>query len=223
MPACIPTVGDVDMSNADIYKKQPARNSSTSFWIGMLLWPVIGRLLRVIYRIRPLRDDGTAIICLDLRRYRGPTITLDDGSEVRTGGRIIELHMNDAWFERRRKLNSTTSDSPWEILGCLRLDLCFLAQQMVDGMFEDVVALHGSTLLYVGAARLGFQVEEIPDTLWKEVAFVCMARLLQVHRVRTGKVSRLMARPLELKEIWLSRAALLDRYSPKHSCVQVEA
>jgi len=211
------------MSNADIRGKQPARNSSAPFWIGMLLWPVIGRLLRVIYRIRPLRDDGTAIICLDLRRYNGPTITLDDGSKVRTGDRIIELHMNDAWFERRRKPNSTTSESPWEILGGLRLDLCFLAQQMVDGMFEDVVALHGSTLLYVGAARLGFQVEEIPDTLWKKVAFVCMARLLQVHHLRAGKVSRLRARPLELKEIWLSRAALLDRYSPKHSCVQVEA
>ncbi|MFU8796398.1 MAG: YkoP family protein [Dehalococcoidia bacterium] len=211
------------MSNADIRGKQPAPNSSTPFWIGMLLWPVIGRLLRVIYRIRPLRDDGTAIICLDLRRYRGSTITLYDGSMVRTGDRIIELHINDAWFEKRRKLNTTTSDSPWEILGCLRLDLCLLAQQMGDGMFEDVVALHGSTLLHAGAARLGFQVEEIPDTLWKKVAFVCMARLLQVHHQRAGKVSRLRARPLELKGIWLSRAALLDRYGPKHSCVQVQA
>jgi len=211
------------MSDADIRKKQPARNSRTPFWIGMMLWPVIGRLLRVIYSIRPLRDDGTAIICLDLRRYRGPNITLDDGSRVRTGDRIIELHMNDAWLERRRSLSTTISDSPWEILGCLRLDLCFLAQQMVDGMFEDAVALHGSTLLHVGAARLGFQVEEIPDTVWKRVAFVCMARLLQVHHLRAGKVSRLRARPLELKEIWLSRAVLLAKYSPKHSCVQVEA
>ncbi len=211
------------MSKADVHGRHPARNSQTPFWIGKLLWPVIGRLLRVRYRMTPLRDDGTAIICQDIRRYRGNTITLDDGSEVRRGDRIMELHLNDAWFERRRKLNSATADSPSEILGSLRLDLCFLAQQMVGGRFEDVVALHGSTLFYAGAARLGFQVEDIPDTLWKKVAFVCMGRLSQVHHIRTGKTARFRARPLELKDIWLSREALLDMYSPKPRCVQVEA
>ena len=211
------------MTHADVLGKQPERNSRTPFWIGKLLWPVIGRLLRVRYRMRPLRDDGTAIFCQDLRRYRGNTITLDDGSQVRTGDRIMEIHINDAWFERRRTLNPTTAESLREIMGSLRYDLCFLARQMADGRFEDVVALHGSTLFYPGAARLGFQVEEIPDTLWKKVAFVCMARLLQVHHLQAGKESRLRGRRLELKEIWLSRTALLDRYSPKHSCVQVEA
>ncbi len=209
------------MSNADIPGRHMERNSRTPFWIGKLLWPVTGRYLRVRYRMRPLRDDGTAIISQDLRRYRGNTITLDDGCEVRRGDRIMELHINDAWFDRRRKLNSATAESPWEILGSLRYDLCFLAQQMADGRFEDVVALHGSTLFYAGAARLGFQVEEIPDTMWKKVAFVCMGRLLQVHHLQAGKESRFRAKRLELKEIWLSRAALLDRYRPKRLCVQV--
>jgi len=64
----------------------------------LILWPVIDKLLRVVYHIRPLKADGSSIICLDLRRYKGLTMILNDGSKVKTGDTIIELHLNNAWF-----------------------------------------------------------------------------------------------------------------------------
>jgi len=182
----------------------------------LLLWPVIDKLLRLVYHIRPLKADGSCIICLGLRRYKGPTMILNDGSKVKTGDTIIELHLNNAWFKRRRKLNIKASQSPREILGCFEQDLRFLAQQVVNGTFEGVAALHGSTFLHAGAKRLGFQVEELPDSLWKKGARVYMAGLMQVYHLRGDKVSRLREKPWELKEVWLSRAALLTRYGPTH-------
>jgi hypothetical protein len=179
------------------------------------LWPVIDKLLRVIYHIKPLKADGSSIICLDLRHYNGPTRVLNDGSKVKTGDTIIELHLNNDWFKRRRKLDIKVSQSPREILGCFEQDLRFLAQQVVNGMFESVAALHGSTFFHTGAKRLGFQVEELPDSLWKKGARFYMAGLMQVYHLRGDKVSGLREKPLELKEVWLSRAALLTRYCPQ--------
>jgi hypothetical protein len=182
----------------------------------LLLWPVLDRLLKVIYHIRPLRADGNGIVSLDIRHYKGRAIVLNDGSKVKTGDPIIELHLNNDWFKRRRKLNIKASQSTREILGCLEQDLRFLAQQVIDGKFEGVVALRGSTLLYAGAKRLGFQVEELPPSLWKKGAYFYMAGLMQIYHLRAGEAPKRRGKTWELKEVWLSRAALLTMYGPQH-------
>ena len=182
----------------------------------LLLWPVVDRLLRSTYHIKPLKADSSGIICFDLRRYKGPIRVLNDGSKVRTGDTILELHLNNAWFKRRRKLNLRASQSPREFLGCFAQDLHFLAQQITSGMFGNITALHGSTLLDVAARRLGFQVDKLPDSLWKKGGRFYMAGLMQVYHLRGDKVSGLRGKPLELKEVWFFRAALLTRYGPKH-------
>jgi hypothetical protein len=183
----------------------------------LLLWPVVDRLLKVIYHIRPVKADGSGIASLDLRHYKGPTRILNDGSKVKTGDTIIELHMNNDWFKRRRRLDIKVSQSPREILGCFEQDLRFLAQQVVDGTFEGIAALRGSTFFHTGAKRLGFQVEELPDSLWKKGACFYMAGLMQIYHLRADEAPKRRGRPLELKEVWLSRTALLTRYGPKHS------
>jgi hypothetical protein len=182
----------------------------------LLLWPVIDKLLRLVYHIRPLKADGSGIVSLDIRNYKGCTVALNDGSKVKTGDTIIELHLNNDWFRRRRKLNIKAPQALREIRGCFEQDLRLLAQQVVNGKFEGVAALHGSTLLHAGAKRLGFQVDELPDSLWKKGACFYMAGLMQVYHLLENEMSGPGEKPWELKEIWLSRAALLTRYSPKH-------
>ena len=183
----------------------------------LILWPMMDRLLRVIYRIRPLKADDSGIIRFNLHHYKGPTKMLDDGSEVKTGDTIIELHLNNNWFKRRRNLNLKASQSPREFLGCFAQDLHLLAQQVASGMFGNITALHGSTILHIAARRLGFQIDELPDSLWKRGARFYMAGLMQVYHLRGDEVSGLREKPWELKEVWLSRAAFLSRYGLKHS------
>jgi hypothetical protein len=182
----------------------------------LVLWPVADRVLRVIYHIRPLKADDSGIIRFNLRHYKGPTKILDDGSEVKTGDAIIEIHLNNAWFKKRRKLNLRASQSPREFLGCFAQDLHLLAEQVASGTFGDITALHGSTILHVAARRLGFQVDELPDSLWKKGARFYMAGLMQVYHLRGDEVSGLREKSWELKEAWLSRAALLTRYGSQH-------
>jgi hypothetical protein len=182
----------------------------------LIFLPVVDRLLRVIYHIRPLKADDSGIIRFSLRRYKGPTKALNDGSKVITGDTIMELHLNNAWFKRRRNLNLGASQSTREFLGCFAQDLHLLAQQISSGMFGNITALHGNTLLHVAARRLGFQIDELPDSLWKKGACFYMTGLMQTHHMRGDEVSGLRERPWELKEVWFSRTALLARYGPKH-------
>jgi len=163
-----------------------------------------------------VRADDSGIIRFNLHRYKGPTIVLNDGSEIKIGDTIIELHLNNAWFKRRRNLYLSASQSPREFLGCFAQDLHFLAQQIASGIFGDIAALHGSTILHVAARRLGFQVDELPDSLWKKGARFYMAGLMQIYHLRASEAPKSSEKPRELKEVWLSRAALLTRYGPKH-------
>jgi len=182
----------------------------------LILWPVADRLLRVIHHIRPLKADDSGIIRFNLHHYKGPTRVLDDGAEVKTGDIIIEVHLNNDWFKRRRNLNLSASQSPREFLGCFAQDLRLLAQQVASGMFDDIAALHGMTLLHVAARRLGFQVDELPDSLWKKGARFYMAGLMEVYHLRGDEISGLREKSWELKEIWFSRAALLARYGSRN-------
>lgn len=180
------------------------------------LWPVVDKCLRTISQSKPVRTDDTGIIRYDLHRYKGPTKALNDGSEIKTGDTIIELHLSNTWFKRRRNLYLSASQSPREFLGCFAQDLGILAQQISTGIFGDIAALHGNTLLYVAARRLGFQVDDLPDSLWKKAARFYMAGLMQAYHLRIGGVSELREKHWELKEVWFSRVALLNKYGSKH-------
>jgi hypothetical protein len=181
----------------------------------LVFWPVVDRFLTLVGHIRPLKADDSGIIRFSLHQYKGPNRVLNDGSEVRIGDTLIELHVNNDWFKRRRKLNLRISQSPWEILDCFEQDLRLLAQQVVDGKFEGVAALRAVTFLHTGAKRLGFQVDGLPNSLWKKGARFYMAGLMRIYNLRTDDAPRRRGRSTELKEIWLSKAALLSRYGPK--------
>jgi hypothetical protein len=181
----------------------------------LILWPLIDKFLLSVYHIKPLKPDGSGILSFHLRRYKGPTKVLNDGCEVKTGDAIMELHLNNAWFKHRRESNLKPARSSREILDCSVQDLRFLAGQLASGMFGEIAALHGVTLLHVAARRLGFEVDELPDSLWNRGARFYMAGLMQVYHLRGEEVSGLREKPWQLKEVWLSRAALLTRYGPK--------
>ena len=186
----------------------------------LIFWPVADKLLRVTEHIRPLRADDSGIIRFSLRRHKGPTKVLDDGCEIRAGATIIELHLNNSWFKRGRNLKLSASQSPREFLGSFAQDLRFVAQQITGGTFGNVTALHGVTILHIAARRLGFQVDELPGSLWKKVARFYMAGLMQVYHLRGVDVSGLREKTWEVKEFWLSKAALLSKYGPKRGSIR---
>ena len=154
-------------------------------------------------------------MAIEVRHYKKNTLTLADGSEIKAGDTILELHLNNKWFKERRNLNLTASQLVQQMLASFAKDLSILTRQIDCGIFGDVAALHGCTHLGRGARRLGFQVEELPDTKWKKWAQFYLAGLVQVYDPRRNEDFR-SNRPIELKEVWLSKPELLRRYGSKN-------
>jgi hypothetical protein len=154
---------------------------------------------------------GSGIIVVEVRRNDAHTVRLADGSEIKAGDTILEIHINNSWFKQRHKLNATTARMARDMLVSFAHDLGILAQELDHGVFSNCTALHGCTHIGVIAGRLGFQVEQLPNSLWKRFAQFYISGLAQVYGPRRSDASRPNG-PLELKEVWLSKRELLRRY-----------
>jgi len=158
---------------------------------------------------------GSGIMSVEVRHKKRHIFTLTDGSEIKAGDTILELHIHNNWFKERHKLNLTAPHVSRDMLVSFAHDLGILAKEMDNGIFDNVAALHGCTHLGVAARRLGFQVEELPNTLWKKFAQFYISGLVQVYGPRRAEAFR-PDEPLELKEVWFSKRELLRRYGPTH-------
>jgi hypothetical protein len=162
----------------------------------------------------PLRM-GSGIVVVEVRRNKRHTFTLIDGSEIKARDTILKVHINNNWFKQRHKLNLTTPHVARDMLVSFGHDLGILAKETDNGIFDNVATLHGCTHLGVVARRLGFQVEESPNTLWKRFAQFYVSGLVQVYGPRRSEAFR-PYEPVELKEVWFSKRELLSRYGSRH-------
>jgi hypothetical protein len=154
---------------------------------------------------------GSGILVVEVRRNKRHAFTLTDGSEIKACDTILELHINNNWFKEGHKVNLTAPHMTRDMLVSFAHDLGILAKEMDNGVFDSVAALHACTHLGIVARRLGFQVEELPNTLWKRFAQFYISGLVEVYGPRQSEASR-SNKPLELKEVWLSKGELLRRY-----------
>ncbi len=180
------------------------------------LWPFLDKVISKWLAIEPLRKDKIGIIGTELRRHRGRPITLYDDTIITPGDLLIELHMNNAWFLHNRvKLTDSAGEVRWRVSSAFSNDLRYLARQLAEGRFPaGVSALHGITTLYSPARRLGFTVVELPESLRKRLITFYLSGLRRIYYFGKGKEYATQRKPLALKEIWMSKSRLLEKYCP---------
>jgi hypothetical protein len=171
------------------------------------IFAVIEQIDRRRRGIRPLRAGG--VLGVEVRRYRGRTVTLRDGGQVRPGDRIVDLHLDnrriaDVWAAGWRAAFGTAEAD-------LRACATWLASLPPEAR---PVAVRSGGLLTVGAARLGFEVGP-PRGGFMGALESWYLRGLLVRWSRAGR-ARLDRghEPLRTRVAWLSVAGLLARYGP---------
>jgi len=198
--------------------QQPGRSHINCAPPGFLLWlwPFLDRVISKWLAIEPLRKDKIGIIGIELRRHRGQPIPLDDNTLITPGDLLIELHLNNRWFLRNReKLADSAGEMRWRVSSAFTNDLRYLARQLAEGRFPaGVSALHGMTTLYSPARRLGFTVVELPESLRKRLITFYLSGLRRIYYFGKGKEYATQRKPLALKEIWMSKSRLLEKYCP---------
>jgi len=185
--------------------------------IVLRVWLFLDIMVSWYLNSKPLRQDKITTINLRLRRHRGEPVKLDDGSVVNPKDLLIELHLNNTWFLRKRTMMHSPGKIGWEFLSAFSEDLNYLAKQVSEGIFaSEIKAIHARTLLRQdqGSQRLGFTVMDLPNTLWRRLSQFYLAGLRQAYYPERARRPIAKAKPLVRKEVWMSRRKLLQSYGP---------
>lgn len=164
------------------------------------VWLWWERLTTWWWRLRPVRTGG--LLLYSVQRWKGPTVRLRDGTVVRRGDRVLELHLRNSAFPER------ATDSPWPHLATLREDLASLRQLLIR---DGAVAAHGVTLFGEAARRLGFEVRPLPRTPWWRLVRFFLWGLRAVYHPG-GRGHRPPPWPVE---VWLSLDTLQGRVNDR--------
>ena len=181
------------------------------------VWLFLDIIVSWHLNLKPLRQDKLTTINLRLQRYRGEPVKLDDGSVVNPKDLLVEIHLNNTWFLRKRTMMNSPGKIGWEFLSAFSEDLNYLAKQVSEGVFgSEIKAIHARTLLRQdqGSQRLGFTVMDLPNTLRRRLSQFYLAGLRQACYPKRARRPIVEARPLVRKEIWMSRRKLLQSYGP---------
>ncbi|HEX6508283.1 MAG TPA: hypothetical protein VF221_11680 [Chloroflexota bacterium] len=172
------------------------------------IWPLWEWIARRIWLTRPIPGARYGVFTVHMTRYRGDRFLLPDGSTIRPGDQVGELHFNN------RVMVEVTRRRIWDLLPALEADLRSLALWITGPDFPtDVTAFYGVTLLSSGARRLGFTARERPVTVRARLDRFFLSGLLALYsrqglsRLRLGSTYGTYP-----QEVWMSRAELLRRY-----------
>jgi MFS family permease len=172
-------------------------------------WPLWERVTLLVQRQTAIPNAPYGLLKVHFTRYHGRPLSLPDGTLVRRGDLIGELHI-----QNRALPDLGPRAGTWQLLAMFASDLQALAAWTEQMDFPaGLRALYGFTLLSRGAARLGFTVRERRHTLRTRLDRFFLTGLLALYnpngvaRLRRGTTYG--SYPVE---IWMSREELQRRY-----------
>jgi hypothetical protein len=157
-------------------------------------------------------DTPFDLLRVQFTRFHGRDITLPDGTSIRSGDRIAELHINN-----RTMAGVAERANSWQLLRMLMGDLRSLARWSRSESFPaDIRALYGYTLLSRGAARLGFTLRSRPSSIRTRLdGFFELGLLVLYNPMGRDRLFQGTTYGREPVEVWMSRSQLVLLYSGK--------
>jgi len=163
------------------------------------VWALWERFMLRIHRLEPARPGG--LFRFQVVRYKGADHRLADGTVVRPGDRLVELHLDNRGFVamRGRKGYST-----WKAVHELRLDVEALRSRIEAGELGPVAAFHGVSLLGPAGGILGFESRELPHNWRNAFVFYFLAGIDAVYHPTGLERIKGHVRRRWPTEVWLS-------------------
>ncbi len=177
-------------------------------------------IIRWAAGVQPLADDPQCLFRIAVksspRRHR-----LTDGTEIRAGDRVIELHL---WNEHIPRMPAEGPDLQWAraFYNRFRYSLHLLAQRMeTDPILKESVAIYGRLFVHLGhrqpeavlIRRLGFEFRRVPEptSLPGRIGrfFVTLYAGWLAWAYNPGSLRVRDIWEKDLVEVWMSRRRLL--------------
>lgn len=129
-----------------------------------------------VWKVKDIRPGG--IMGYSISSYKGPPRILKDGTELREGDRMVELHVNNRYTSQ---MFSGDRILLWRGMKIVYDDLITVMLNTRDGCYGDARAIHGISLLSHIGTRVHAEIEDIPHNFWSDVVRYFMVGLIIVH------------------------------------------
>lgn len=179
------------------------------------LWGVWELCFEKLAGLKPIGEQNNNLFRLAVRKYRGTAIQLPDGTHLKPGDKICELHLNNGLLK-----SLTSKTSSLEVLGInvlkeTKRSLPLLAQAISqDPTYHGIKALMGITMIHRGTTRLGFSVYDLSPSIRSFVAWYQRWLIFLLHPGGFAHLRRQWSK-LVPKKVVISKVELLKRYLPE--------
>lgn len=153
-----------------------------------------------------------SLVRLEIRAHRGPPVTLEDGTVIRPGDPLGEIHIDNMKVTEYQRQTSDPRRLGLLFGRGMAEGLRLLADYLVANPDKRIVAVHATTLYWDGSERLGFEVHRIHNWWTRWWANAWFKFLLWYYHPEGIKRSRGRARLREPREAWMSLERLMARY-----------
>jgi hypothetical protein len=177
-------------------------------------WEVWEKFFAKLNHIQKIRPDG--LFRLNAHRYHGPALELNDGTPVRPGDLVAEIHLSsrDALL-LQLKYNSRVKVAIAARKALMQDLVCLAALLEQEQGLAEVKACYAITMLYHGARVLGFEDRELGNRVLRWLFTLGEGFLLVIYH--PAGLSRLWQGRQDLtpRYIWMSRLKLLRDFLPR--------
>jgi len=165
------------------------------------------------FRLRRVSASPQCVLRIGPRTHRGPEEHLADGTVIRPGERIAELHLDNRAIRALRRPGDTDRRHARAFARAVLFSLRELAKlAQAHPRYSRVPAFYGTSLFYDRAHFAGFEARQIEWRGQQRVLGWYLWGLL--GRMHVGGKQRLKEAPRrrQVGIVWMSRRRLLERF-----------